>query len=687
MAIHARTADYKSDGASTNLHGGRAPARTQPSRLPEAGRADECLQLLARAVQQSHTYPPTSPLCHNAVEAYHRALASNTLRDQLDFRVTPNELIVEEAAIGRGSLVGYELAHRLHAAAIAQVTMERAASIREIAWFCLDLVHSSSRREKRANLIELLSEHGVNRILLRPAYRPEVLQIAPPAAPVASLVDQQRERREELFAQGGVVDHLYPPDKGWVRLDPSSQLPNVSLVDLALMSDDPATLATMLLRLTDDDVSENVAPAEALSQKFSDVAMLFSALDPRIARVMFAKLARGVLDLDPDSRQTLLRRTILPGLLDGKIDGIVLRDFPDLDLADSLCLLLDLETAAPEVVTTALARLDLPAERHEAVLPLINERLAGRSPGAGGRDQCRRARAQAGADGPRAGQELRGVLGVRSRARPTRARRSRPASATDIAASDVLSEQLACLWRLVRLEANPDVVQRFCAKAIVDVEQLEREERWQTFAVWLARFSGLAERAGASRALTSPTSSRPSLAQFCTVERAAQLVEPGRPKAAAASRSRRHDRHGARAADRPALAVARPGASSRRQGSDEPCRRSTAVPTTRARSLLRSSLRFPPQTPTPRGSSRAFWDSPAPATRRRLRTSSPAADEQTVREALRSLARIGTPRAAAHVRAAVEQRDGWLSTRRRGNALALPTSRSAPAGAGSAGAA
>ena len=226
MAIHARTADYKSDGASTNLHGGRAPARTQPSRLPEAGRADECLQLLARAVQQYHTYPPTSPLCHNAVEACHRALASNTLRDQLDFRVTPNELIVEEAAIGRGSLVGYELAHRLHAAAIAQVTMERAASIREIAWFCLDLVHSSSRREKRANLIELLSEHGVNRILLRPAYRPEVLQIAPPAAPVASLVDQQRERREELFAQGGVVDHLYPPDKGWVRLDPSSQLPN-----------------------------------------------------------------------------------------------------------------------------------------------------------------------------------------------------------------------------------------------------------------------------------------------------------------------------------------------------------------------------------------------------------------------------------------------------------------------------
>ena len=160
----------------------------------------------------------------------------------------------------------------------------------------------------------------------------------------------------------------------------------------------------MLLRLTDDDVSENVAPAEALSQKFSDVAMLFSALDPRIARVMFAKLARGVLDLDPDSRQTLLRRTILPGLLDGKIDGIVLRDFPDLDLADSLCLLLDLETAAPEVVTTALARLDL-ACRASRGGPAADQRAAGRPKSRRWRtrDQCRRARAPAGANGSLSG--------------------------------------------------------------------------------------------------------------------------------------------------------------------------------------------------------------------------------------------------------------------------------------------
>jgi hypothetical protein len=37
-------------------------------------------------------------------------------------------------------------------------------------------------------------------------------------------------------------------------------------------------------------------------------------------------------------------------------------------------------------------------------------------------------------------------------------------------------------------------------------------------------------------------------------------------------------------------------------------------------------------------------------------------DETTVREALRSLARVATPRAAVVVRQAVEQSHGWLST-------------------------
>ena len=92
---------------------------------------------------------------------------------------------------------------------------------------------------------------------------------------------------------------------------------------------------------------------------------------------MFSKLARAVLDLGPERRTDLLRRTILPGLLDGRADGAVLRDFPNVDLAESLCLLMDLETAAPELLTTALDRLELPAERRQAVAPLMEARLRG----------------------------------------------------------------------------------------------------------------------------------------------------------------------------------------------------------------------------------------------------------------------------------------------------------------------
>ena len=377
MATQARAADYNFETSKPSLADDRvqstqAQAPRSPIRAVEQGGPLEFLQLLGRAVQQYHTYPATSPMCRNAVEACQRSLVA-LRRDQILCRVSPTDLIVDEVPLGKGGIVEHELARRLHAAAIAQVTIDQSVSPREIAHFCNDLLASSSRGSDQPGLIEMLSEHGVDQIALRPAYQPEVLQVRPPAAPVAELIDYQRQKREQLFATGGHIDHLYPPDKGWVRVDPSAKFPTVSLTDLAVLANDPAVLATMLVRLTDDDGP--AAADDALSQKFSDVATLFSALDPNVARVMFSKLARAVLDLDTERRQALLRRTILPSLLDGRIDGTVLRDFPDVDLAEALCLLLDLETAAPELVTTALSRLELGSEREAAVLPLLERNL------------------------------------------------------------------------------------------------------------------------------------------------------------------------------------------------------------------------------------------------------------------------------------------------------------------------
>ena len=195
-----------------------APRPARPARPIEVSRAEECLLLVARAIQQLHTYPTSSPLCQTALEAAHRALATLEPRDQLEFRVAPSRIMVDEIPVGRGSLVEVEIARRLHAAGIAQVTMERAASVRELTRFCLDLLACAEQRH--ANLMELLAEHGVSRIGVRRAYRPEVLGVGAPADPIVALVEAHRSRREEVLARDGSIKHLYPPDKGWVRLNP-----------------------------------------------------------------------------------------------------------------------------------------------------------------------------------------------------------------------------------------------------------------------------------------------------------------------------------------------------------------------------------------------------------------------------------------------------------------------------------
>src|SRR6185503_9848959 len=106
------------------------------------------------------------------------------------------------------------------------------------------------------------------------------------------------------------------------------------------------------------------------------VVTLIGALDGRLARILFSKLSRAVLSLESDRRRSLLKGAILPGLLDGRMNGeAVLWDFPDVDLADALCLLLDLDAASPHVLAMALDRLQLPDERRSTLAPLIKARL------------------------------------------------------------------------------------------------------------------------------------------------------------------------------------------------------------------------------------------------------------------------------------------------------------------------
>jgi len=576
-------------------------------------------------------------------------------REQIVFRVMPREVIVDEIGVGAGTIVEQEIARRLHSASVAQVTIERAASARELGRFCFDLIQCDTRHGLNLSLIDLLEEHGVSRIGLRAAYRPQVLEISAPSGPIASLLEQQRARRDELLASGGPIDHLYPPNKGWIRVDPTARFEQVSLVDLALLAQDPSTLAGMLLRLTEDDVTEQEVGEDALSRKFSDVARLFAALDPRVSRVMFDKLARAVLDLQPETRQSLLRKTILPGLLDGRIDGAVLKDFPDIDLAESLCLLLDLETAAPEVVTTALARLDLPADRHASVLPLVQSRVearAGNKSQDAGLDAHARKLTRIDRDKERSFAEFAAFDLSLDAATVATLDGIRDA----IGASDMLIVQLECLLRLVRLEPNPEQVQRFADRSTTLLEALEGEQRWEEMASWLSRLRGLSASFHESRPDVAEVLAT-HLAGFCTVYRAARLVN-------LASQSTE-----GRAAAGKILEALGPGAgpalldAARAQAGETKEGRAAVQLLCDHAVLVAPALVAALDASNPPDLQRAIarvlgfaghgYEVP-------LGKLIDSRDEHTIREALRSLARIGTPRAAALVAAQVFKHRDWV---------------------------
>lgn len=625
---------------------------------------EDLLGLLARAIQQFQTYPSTSPLCITAIEACQRALAVLDARDQLMFRVTPSELIVDDLPTGAGTMVGRDLARRLHRASVATVTIDRAASVRELGRFCEDLLRCLDRDASTGTLLDMLTEHGITRVAVEMACRPEVLEACARSAIASDDLARERARFDAQLAKGGPIHHLYPPQKGWVRLDPAEAPRSVSLLDLAVLTDDPAALASMLLRLTGE--AEDVPPAQALERKYSDVALLISSLDARVARRMFGKLARAVLDLDPASRQALLRRTVLPGLLDGRVDGAILRDFPDVDLAASLCLLLDLETAAPELLTTALSRLDLPAERHEAMVPLLDARLKEREASAtDGERQSTLARharelVHVEASPGKSFAEFAAFdLSIDGAADAALAR-----IRSVLPSADATGDQLTCLWHLICLEPDPDAVGRFLHLSFQLLSDLERAARGGDLPAWLAGYRGLAERLRDSRPDVADVIGS-HLAAFCTPERAAwiadlALCEP----------------EGRRAADAVIVALGQTVAAplvclleSDAAVDARTARGTQARGRAVAQLLVDHAARLAPAVPP-------LLDQRTPGTLRvllrLLGAAGPGyedaiapyvagADEQIAREALRALARIGTPEAAERVVDEIVTQRGALS--------------------------
>src|SRR5262249_54611521 len=336
----------------------------------------EFLQLLGRAVRQFHTYPACSPMCTDSIDACHRAFTALDVDHALTFRITRRTVVLGDDEISGDAVIEQELVRPLHRARVASIEIEHGVSPRDWSHFCATVAAAQRLSPRAASLAEMLLDLGVAAIVPRVTPRPEVLELGAPPPAVRDLVERERVR-QSTASSAGPSQHLYPPDKGWIRIDPASADSAISLTDLTVLVNEPSELATILARLIDD--GDAAAEGAALQQRYDDVVMLIGAVDPRLARVLFAKLARAVLALDADCRRTLLKSAILPSLLDGKLAGqAVLGEFPDVDLADALSLLLDLEAAAPELLPVALDRLRLPKERRAALTPIIAAKLEAR---------------------------------------------------------------------------------------------------------------------------------------------------------------------------------------------------------------------------------------------------------------------------------------------------------------------
>lgn len=490
---------------------GEVPASDGPTGLelaavearPQAESTDDLravLQALARTILNFRRYPHNSPLCTESVRETHTALLRIRHHDTLVFQVNADGVFYDECLIP-DVLIKAELAARLHRADVSLLEIDRDATPRDITQFARELAKLDTIRDNTESFSMVLSGKGLERIKVTVIRRVEVVRTQTITAQRAALITECQRQREIATQDEAAVGHLFTPETGWVRIDPGLELEKVEIADLAVLVGDPKVLARALFRLSDESVIEgsDAGHDEALVQKFSEVARLYASFEPQIMELMFKRLAESVLDLEPGLRKRLLRMTVLPGLLDDTIDGSVMRHFPDIDIADSLALLLDLQIAAPEVVSVGLERLDLGHDRSAAIAPLLEERI----------EAHRNAEPEADEDeGPgdlegRTHQLLQ-VDGSVTKdfseftAFDLSVDRSTAYELVDILMqikqTDSVTMELACQRNLLRVTADPDVAEATLDRAYQLLLGLERSGRLADLATWAGHLEALIDR-------------------------------------------------------------------------------------------------------------------------------------------------------------------------------------------------
>lgn len=615
------------------------------------------LALLAKAVRQVHAYPVTSQVCLDAVNACRSHLSSMEGSDETTLTVTPDYLLLHEHPLGDAPFVKHELTRRLRRARVSAITVNHGCSARDLTRFCVNLLRCSESADTSLSVAELMAEDGVEAISVEVISRRQVLPVAPSGPAQRDLVAHERRRRDEGAPPNTRSVHLFPPHRGWIRLDPAERFDAVSLSDLAILVEDPNELAALLDRLVEDGQAGSEARA-ALERRFGDVASLFAGLEPRLSRVMFGKLARVVLAMETEVRNAVLTRSVLPAIFDGRPAANVLHAFEDAELAEALCLLFDIATGASAVALSALEGLRLDEERRARVLPLMHELMQARIDPALGLD----AAAALALD-----QQARRLTRIDARERRSFVElagfdfrvdddaRTGIATVCDrIRETDGTTAELACLVNLVGLQPNPEVAATFVASAVDRASHLAAAGRWAELAVGLEHLASvtrsLRERRPEVTALVDD-----ALNAFANQELAAALIATidagDGPKAVAL---RIVDALGTSIA--PSLLSLLESEPGKAAGAVSlMCERAGLFSQALADSLASSPARVRPHIARVLGyAGPGFEDALGQLCDRK--------DEKTTREALRGLSRIATARAAEIVGGLAADARDWMAT-------------------------
>lgn len=476
----------------------RAPAAAPAASAGRLPAVDPFLTALAKTVQRQRNYAPSNPLCAKAVAASHQALLDLGM-DELVVRVTPAALLLaDNTRAGESSLVRTELTRRLHRLSVGSLSISGASSPWELSQFCRALVDHPLEGAVET-LDDALHRAGIEHVQVTTMTAPAFLEIgAPPEARLHCVHDQQAWRERDIAARGA-GGHLYTPNKGWVRVDPACRLESVSLGDLALLADDGLQLASMLVRLSDAPATG--AAEDAFEQQLEQISYILRSLNPAFVEPMFGRLAETLLSLDEPRRKHLLSTVLLPGLLDGRLDGALLRQLPDDEIAGGLDAFGDVQVAAPALVVFALDRLALADDRRRRIESL----LLGPSP-----------EVPAGADTDVAPGRIGGYADGRIQVEHGDTKRFDEFTSYDVAlgpdAAAALEtiraridtsrreiEQLRCMLNLLRLEANPGAAAPLAAQAAALCGAFQAAGAWKEFAFWTGSFRRLAESVRAER--------------------------------------------------------------------------------------------------------------------------------------------------------------------------------------------